>query len=59
MMPNQPRESGITQNNGVIEDHWGESLCGCGPGHLTDVHWPGDPTAEAFFPSGMDVTSFV
>lgn len=26
MMPNQPRESGITQNNGVIEDHWGESL---------------------------------
>lgn len=26
MMPNQPRESGITQNNGVIEAHWGESL---------------------------------
>ncbi|KAI9548024.1 hypothetical protein NQZ68_013042 [Dissostichus eleginoides] len=26
MMPNQPRESGIAQNNGVIEDHEGESL---------------------------------
>lgn len=25
MMPNQPRENGIAQNNGVIEDHWGES----------------------------------
>lgn len=54
MMPNQPRESGIAQNNGIIEDHEGESLpvclCGCGPGHLTDIHWPGDPTAEAFSP---------
>lgn len=31
MMPNQPRENGITQNNGVIEDHWGESpVCGHG-----------------------------
>ncbi len=26
MMPNQPRESGKAQNNGVIEDHRGESL---------------------------------
>lgn len=23
MMPNQPRESGMAQNNGVIEAHWG------------------------------------
>lgn len=26
MVPNQSRESGMAQNNGVIEDHWGESL---------------------------------
>lgn len=26
MMPNQPRENGMAQNNGVIEEHWGESL---------------------------------
>lgn len=80
MMPKQPGESRITQNNAVIEDQWDGVWCRGwwwwwlkggrgvfslpvwlfhGPGHLTDVHWPEDPTAEAFSPTGMDVTSFI
>lgn len=55
MMPYQPGESGISLNNGVIEGG-SPCLCGSEPGHLTDVHWPGDPTAEAFSPGhGCDL----
>lgn len=62
-MPNQPRENGITQDNGSIEDHyeWGSPcLCGYGPGHLAGVHWPGDLITEAFFPPSpaLNVASF-
>lgn len=60
MMPNQPRENGIAQNNGVIEDHWGESppvLLWAWASRLCPLAWSPHSIA-LFFPSGMDVTSF-
>lgn len=52
----------MAQNNGVIDEHWrvgGGCYVAFWHEQLTDVCWPGDLTAQAFFsPSGLDVTSF-
>lgn len=61
MMPNQPRESGMAQNNGVIEARWGESLpVWLAVGMSISLMSTGleTPQQRPFFPSGMDVTSF-
>lgn len=51
MMPNQPRESGIVQNNGIIEDHEGESLpvwLWARASHWCPLAWR--PHSRGFFP---------
>lgn len=49
----------MAQNNGVIDEHWkGGCYMAFWHEQLTDVYWPGDLTAQALFPSGLNVTSF-
>lgn len=61
MMPNQPRENGMAQNNEVIEEHWeGESLplwLLAWTSHWWPLAWRPHSTAQSP-PPGMNVTSF-